>query len=108
VAETVSAAAVVNYTTSGSTARRTARERPAVKVLCLTEDMSVARRLQLSYGVYPVLTKDVQDFSDMVEKASRHALEHKLAEKGNKLVITAGVPFGTVGSTNILRVVDVK
>jgi pyruvate kinase len=108
VAGTISAAAIVNYTTSGSTALRTARERPAVPVLCLTESMSAARRLQLSYGVYPVHTKDVDNFGDMVKKACALALEHQIANKGQRLVITAGVPFGTPGSTNILRVAWVE
>lgn len=108
VAATVSAAAIVNYTTSGSTTLRTARERPSVPVLCLTENLSVARRLQLSYGVYPVHTKDVDNFSDMVDKACRLALQHGIAQKGQRLVITAGVPFGTPGSTNILRVAWVE
>lgn len=108
VASTVSAAAIVNYTTSGSTALRTARERPSVPVLCLTENPSVARRLQLSYGVYPVHTKDVDNFGDMVKKAVNLSLEHGIAQKGQRLVITAGVPFGTPGSTNILRVAWVE
>jgi len=108
VAMTVSAAAIVNYTTSGSTTLRTARERPSVPILCLTENMAVARRLQLSYGVYAVHTKDVDNFSDMVDKACRLALEHGIAQKGGQLVITAGVPFGTPGSTNILRVAAVE
>jgi len=108
VALTVSAAAIVNYTTSGSTTLRTARERPLVPILCLTESMPVARRLQLSYGVYPVHTVDVNKFSDMVDKACRLALEHGIAGKGQLLVITAGVPFGTPGSTNTLRVAAVE
>ncbi len=108
VSNTIAAAAIVNYTTSGSTALRTARERPSVPILCLTESMSAARRLQLSYGVYPVHTKDVDNFADMVKKAVTLALEHKIAAKGQRLVITAGVPFGTPGSTNILRVAWVE
>ncbi len=108
VAQTVSAAAIVNYTTSGSTTLRTVRERPAVPILCLTEKPDVARRLQLSYGVYPVHTQDVDNFQDMVDKAVRLAGEHGLAQKGQRLVITAGVPFGTPGSTNILRVAWVE
>ena len=108
VATTISAAAIVNYTTSGSTALRTARERPTVPILCLTESMDVARRLQLSYGVYPVHTQDVDNFGDMVKKAVAIAREYHIAEKGQRLVITAGVPFGTPGSTNILRVAWVE
>ena len=108
IAMTLSAAAIVNYTTSGSTALRTARERPLVPILCLTEDIVVARQLQLSYGVHPVHTKDVENFGDMVKKACRIALEQNIAKKGQKLVITAGVPFGTIGSTNILRIAWVE
>lgn len=104
VAHVISAAAIVNYTMSGSTALRTARERPRVPILCLTENMTVARRLQLSYGVHAIHTADVDNFSDMVEKACALSKEHGIAQSGQRLVITAGVPFGTPGSTNSLRV----
>lgn len=104
VAATIDAAAIVNYTMSGSTALRTARERPRAPILCLTNRVAVARRLQLSYGVYAVLTEDIDNFGDMVKKACALAFEHKVAAKGQRLVITAGVPFGTPGNTNILRI----
>lgn len=108
VAMDVHVAAIVNYTTSGSTALRTARHRPTVPVLCLTESEPTARRLCLSYGVRPVVTMDVDNFDDMVSRASRIVRTKGLAEKGDRLVITAGVPFGTPGSTNILRVARVE
>ena len=108
VAKDVSAAAIVNYTTSGSTALRTARHRPTVPILCLTESPQTARRLALSYGVRPIITTDVDNFDDMVSRASRIALERNFANHGDRLVITAGVPFGTVGSTNILRIAKVE
>jgi len=108
VATTIGAAAIVNYTTSGSTALRTARERPTVPIMCLTPNLSVARRMQLSYGVYPVQTEDVDNFGDMVKKAVRVALEQTIAAKGQRVVITAGVPFGTPGATNILRIAWVE
>jgi pyruvate kinase len=107
VAAAISAVAIVNYTTSGSTALRTARQRPWAPILCLTESLEVARRLQLSYGVCAVHTKDVDNFDDMVKKAARVALEQDLANKGDKLVVTAGVPFGTPGSTNVLRIAEI-
>ncbi len=108
IAQTISAAAIVTYTTSGSTALRTARERPSVPILCITESLPVARRLCLSYGVHAIHTEDVDNFGDMVKKATRLASEHGFAERGQRLVITAGVPFGTPGSTNILRVAWVE
>ncbi len=108
VATTISAAAIVNYTTSGSTALRTARERPTVPIMCLTPHLAVARRMQLSYGVYPVQTEDVDNFGDMVKKALHVAEEQNIAAKGQRVVITAGVPFGTPGATNILRIAWVE
>jgi len=108
IAQNVNASAIVNYTTSGSTALRTARHRPTVPILCLTESTQTARTLALSYGVRPVVTNDVSDFDDMVTRASTIACEKDFATKGDRLVITAGVPFGTVGSTNILRIFKVE
>ena len=104
VAETIGAAAIVTYTTSGSTTLRAARERPVVPILCLTESTATARRLVLAWGVHGVITRDVHNFSDMIEKACRIALSEELAKKGDRLVVTAGVPFGTPGATNILRI----
>lgn len=108
VAGTVSAAAIVNFTMSGSTALRTARERPVMPVVCLTEHTQVARRLQLSYGVYSVYTGDIDNFGDMVKKAVEVSRDHGVAKIGDRIVITAGVPFGTPGATNILRVAWVE
>jgi pyruvate kinase len=104
VAHTLSAAAIVTYTTSGSTSLRAARERPDVPIMCLTSSLGTARRLALVWGTHCVETSDVSSFSEMVEKATRIAREEKFAEPGQRLVVTAGVPFGTPGSTNVLRI----
>jgi len=104
VAHTLSAAAIVTYTTSGSTSLRAARERPDVPILCLTSSLHTARRLALVWGTHCVETSDVSSFSEMVDKATRIAREEKFAELGQRLVVTAGVPFGTPGSTNVLRI----
>jgi pyruvate kinase len=104
VAHTISASAIVTYTTSGSTALRAARERPDVPILCLTERPAAARRLAVAWGVQCVLTADVTDFNDMVDKACATAVEYDFARTAKSLVITAGVPFGTPGATNILRI----
>ncbi len=108
VAETIGAVAIVTYTTSGSTTLRAARERPKVPILCLTESGQTARRLSIAWGVHGVITKDVRNFADMVDKACRIAVAEGFAEKGQRLVVTAGVPFGTPGATNILRIARVK
>ena len=104
VARTVRAAAIVTFTTSGSTSLRAARERPTVPILCLTESRETARRLAVAWGVHCVVTRDVQDFGDMVVKACAVALREEFAANGQRIVITAGVPFGTPGATNVLRI----
>ena len=108
VANTISAAAIVTYTMSGSTGLRAARERPAQPILSLTADPQTARRMVLSYGVHSVLTSDVTTFAEMVQKAVDIAFRDGLARSGQRLVITAGVPFGTPGNTNILRIAWVE
>jgi pyruvate kinase len=103
-AHTLTAAAIVTFTNTGSTALRAARERPDVYILCLTPNLNTARRLTLAWGVHPVQTEDAHSFSDMVQRAVRVARKEKLAQEGERLVITAGVPFGTPGATNTLRI----
>ncbi len=104
VAETISAKAIVTYTTSGSTAIRASRERPSVPILVLTPSRDTARRLALTWGLHCVETEDAQDFTDMVERACYMARREAFAKTGERLVITAGVPFGTPGATNTLRI----
>jgi pyruvate kinase len=108
VAATIQAAAICTYTTSGSTTLRASRERPSVPILCLTSSLQTARRLQLAYGVHSVHTGDITTFSEMVQKASKIAFTDGIAKEGQRIVITAGVPFGTSGSTNILRITWVE
>ena len=107
IAHTVSAAAIICYTTSGSTARRIARERPSVPLLVLTPKLETARRLGLLWGTHAVHTRDVESFEEMVAKAKRMALRHHLAKAGDRVIIMAGVPFRTPGSTNVLHVVRI-
>jgi pyruvate kinase len=103
-AQTLGAAAIVTYTTSGSTTLRAARERPAAPILCLTANTATARRLMLSYGVRAVVTPDIHSFGQMVDRACALAKSIGLAHAGQRLVVTAGAPFGTPGNTNTLRI----
>ena len=105
ITRTVSASAITCFTLSGSTARRIARERPSVPLLVLTPRIATARRLGLLWGAHAVRTRDVASFEEMVGKAKRMALRHGIAGAGDRLVVMAGVPFGTPGSTNVLHVV---
>ncbi len=109
VAQDVTAKVIVTYTMSGSTALRMARQRPDVPIMCLTPDLSVARRLSLSYGVHAVHeAEQVEDFTGPARHAAKITLAQGLTEQGDKFIMTAGVPFGTPGSTNILRIAWVE
>ena len=104
VASTVRAAAICTYSMSGSTTLRASRERPAVPILGLTPIVQTARRLALAWGAHNVMIADATDFGDMVDTACGAALGEAFAVSGDRIVITAGVPFGTPGSTNTLRI----
>ena len=104
LAEAIHAPAIVAFTSSGTTAARIARKRPAVAILAVTPDLAVSRRLCLLWGAHSVLSDDVISYEDMVNRAKAATLEEAFAEKGQRIVIVAGIPFGKAGSTNNLRV----
>ncbi|MGA9794321.1 MAG: pyruvate kinase [Rhizomicrobium sp.] len=104
VAHTVRARAIVCWTKSGSTALRAARERPEVPIIALTPMLETARRLSICWGLHCVLTEDAHDLDDVVDRSATLAYEEGFAKPGERIVITAGVPLGMSGSTNLLRV----
>jgi len=104
VTDTIRVASIVCYTTSGSTGLRAARERPTVPILAFTPVPETARRLALAWGVHCVLTEDAKDIDDMVGRACAIAKREGFAREGERIVVTAGLPFGTPGSTNMLRI----
>jgi pyruvate kinase len=107
IADTVPISAITVFTTSGSTARRVARERPGTPMLVLTPSVRTVRRVALLWGAHAVATKDIGSFEEMIGKGRRMALRHGFARAGSKLIVLAGVPFGTPGATNLLHVVTV-
>lgn len=104
VAETLNLAAIVCYTGSGSTGLRAARERPRQPIVALTPIAATGRRLAVVWGLHCVLTSDAEDLDEMVEKACRIAYSEGFAKPGQRIIISAGVPLGTPGATNMLRV----
>ncbi|MBW8784149.1 MAG: pyruvate kinase [Novosphingobium sp.] len=105
IADTVTVSGIIVFTASGSTARRVARERPAVPMLVLTPSIKTARRVALLWGAHSVHTRDIGSFEEMIAKGKRMTLRHGFGGAGTKLIILAGVPFGTPGATNLLHVV---
>ncbi len=108
VVKMVGAALIATYTTSGITPLRTARMRSLVPVLALTSTVEVARRLTLSFGIYAFTAKTSKSFARVIDEAIQIALDEELVVEGEKMVITAGIPFGAPGSTNTLRVAWVR
>jgi len=104
VTETIDARAIVCWTKSGITAMRAARERSSAPIIAPTPSIETARRLTLVWGTHSVTTEDIRDFDDMVKRASQIARQEGFAQAGERIVITAGVPLGTSGATNMVRV----
>ena len=107
VAETLDCAAIVTYTNSGSTTLRTARERPAAPLVALTPVVATARRLTIVWGVHSVTTADVSNFAEAAEKSVQICRQEGFVKSGDLIAITAGVPFGTPGATNLLRIANI-
>jgi pyruvate kinase len=108
VAHAIGAKAIVAFTASGRTALRVARERPGSPVIGLTPNQDTARRMAVVWGVHAVVTPDVHSMTEAVTRAGRVAMSEGFAAHGEEIVVTAGVPFGTSGTTNALRVATVR
>jgi pyruvate kinase len=104
ITDTLGLTAICAWTSSGSTAMRIARERPNSTVIALTPNRATARRLTLVWGVHPVLTKDASDIDDMSSRACKFAVREGYAKAGDRITVVAGVPFGTPGATNMVRI----
>jgi pyruvate kinase len=104
VADTLKLAAIICYTATGSTALRVARERPGLPVIGLTPVLATARKLAMAWGVHCVLTSDPENQAAMVRKACRIAFDEGFARAGEGVIIVAGVPLGSPGTTNMVRI----
>ena len=107
VAGLLHVAAMVAYTSSGSSALRMARERPRAPIIGMTPRRETARRLALAWGVNPVVCNDMASVDYMTELAVETAVKLQFAQSGQTLVIAAGMPFGTSGTTNLLRIAQI-
>src|SRR5207302_1207452 len=104
IAETLDLNAVVCWTSSGATALRVARERPQPPIVSISPNVSTGRRLAVVWGVHSVVAEDARDQDDMVNRACRIVFKDGFARAGQRIIIAAGVPFGTPGATNMVRI----
>jgi pyruvate kinase len=107
VAHTIKAPAIAAFTDSGMTALRVARERPDCPILGLTPRPETARRLAVVWGVHAVVAKEIDSFTEAADEAREEARKENLAQPGDPIVVTAGVPFRQSGGTNMLHVAKV-
>ncbi len=104
VAETLDLSAIVCYTSSGSTAIRVARERPSKPIIAVSPNLKTTRRIALVWGLHCIQTAEASALEGMVDQACQIAFSEGFARPGDRVAITAGVPLGTPGATNMLRI----
>jgi len=104
IAETLDLSAIICWTSSGSTGLRVARERPEPPIVAISPNLATGRKLSLVWGVHCVVAEDAHDQDDMVERACRIAFKDGFAKAGRRVIIVAGVPLGTPGATNMVRI----
>ncbi len=104
IASTMKLAAIICYTATGTTALRAARQRPLQPIIALTPVKKTARRLSIVWGLRCFLTDDPADIDDMVRIAEAVAISSGVAQKDQQIIISAGMPFGRPGATNMLRI----
>jgi pyruvate kinase len=104
VAQELDAEAIITPTTSGSTARMVARHRPQAPIVAGCPNPVVCRQLLLVWGVIPVLTAKAEGTDEIISTAVKASLDSGVVKLGDLVVITAGVPAGIAGTTNLLKV----
>ena len=107
VSQTISIASIVTFSESGMTTLRVARERPSPPIVALTPNVATSRFLTLVWGTHAVVAEEIHIFSQMVETACRWAKAEHFATHNQHIIVTAGIPFGKSGGTNILRVAKI-
>jgi len=104
IAYDIGARAIICATATGSTARLVSKYRPKTPIVAFTPSESTYRQLALSWGVQPCLIPEVHTMEEMLQTAVNTAVNMGVAQKDDKVVVTAGVPFGVAGNTNLIKV----
>ena len=107
VAQTIPIKAIVTFTETGNSTLRETRERPKSPVVALTPNHRTARMMNLYWGTLPIMCEPIASLAEMVKKSSDKLVANKVAEKGDRVIILAGVPFGQRSGTNIMRILEI-
>jgi pyruvate kinase len=104
IADTLDLDAIICWTSSGSTGLRVARERPQASIVAISPNLATGRKLSVAWGIHCVVAEDAHDQDDMVERACRLAFKDGFVKAGRRVIIVAGLPLGTPGATNMIRI----
>ncbi len=104
IAETLDLPTIICWTSSGSTGLRVARERPDCPIVAISPNVATGRKLSVAWGIHCVVAEDAHDQDDMVERACRIAFKDGFVKSGRRVLIVAGLPLGTPGATNMVRI----
>ncbi len=104
ISEQVNVGVIVASTSSGSTARRISKYRPKAQIIATTPNEQTFQRLALVWGVIPVLIQKTMDTDEMIELSVEKTVERGIVRKGDQIIITAGIPWGIPGTTNMLKI----
>lgn len=107
-AHDLNAAAIITVTKGGTTARRLSKYRPECPIIALTTSKHTARHMNMSWGIVPGLIDEQSDTDKLIASAIEKSVELGMLKKGDLVVVTAGVPLGVSGNTNLMRVETVK
>ncbi|EEB36932.1 pyruvate kinase [Anaerococcus hydrogenalis DSM 7454] len=104
IASQLNAKAIITCTASGNTAKAVSKFRPKTNIIACTIDEKVARRLSVSWGVYPVIVEKAHETDELIERAIVGALKENYVQEGDITVLTAGIPLGVSGTSNLIKV----
>ncbi|MGN0633275.1 MAG: pyruvate kinase [Oscillospiraceae bacterium] len=107
-AHDLNAKAIITVTKGGGTARKLSKFRPECPIIALTTSETTARQMNMSWGLVPGIVEEQSDTDKLIETALKKSVEMGIIEKGDLVVVTAGVPLGVSGNTNMMRVESVK
>jgi len=107
ISQNADAKAIITFSVSGRTTSSMSKERAPVQIIGISPNINTARKLQMMWGVHSCHTQDAHDTKEMVSIACNIAKDKKIAMQGDSVVITAGVPFGNAGATNLLRIAKI-
>ena len=104
IANQLDAKAIITCTSSGNTAKAVSKFRPKTNIIACTIDEKVARRLSVSWGVYPIIVEKAHETDELIERAIVGALKENYVQEGDLTVLTAGIPLGVSGTSNLIKV----